>query len=118
MKQNKGFTLIELLAVLVLLSVLALIAFPQVEKYMAQSRKDANQTEIKNIIAATKNWEADNRGKIPDNGKTYTLTLGELIDGGYIDEVENHETNEKMSRDTTITITKNNETYEYRVAIP
>ncbi len=117
MRQSKGFTLIELLAVLVLLSVVALIAFPQVEKYISQSRKDANQTEISNIIAATKNWEADNRMKIPDNGETYTLTLGELIDGGYIGEVENHETNAKMSRSTTITITNNNETYEYKVTI-
>lgn len=117
MNNKKGFTLVELLAVLILLSVLALMIFPVVEDYVTSSRKQGNQVEIDNIIAATKNWEADNLDKIPDNGETYTLTLGDLIDGGYIDEVENHVTKTKMSTSTEITITNHNENYEYKVTI-
>lgn len=117
MNNKKGFTLVELLAVLILLSVLALMIFPVVEDYVTSSRKQGNQVEIDNIIAATKNWEADNLDKIPDSGETYTLTLGDLIDGGYIDEVENHVTKTKMSTSTEITITNHNENYEYKVTI-
>lgn len=115
--KNKGFTLMELLAVLVLLAVLALMIFPAVEKYLNQSREESNQVETSNIIAATKNWEADNTSKIPDNGETYTLTLGELIDGGYIEDVINHKTDEKLSRETKIIIKNKNETFEYEVQV-
>lgn len=118
MNNKKGFTLVELLAVLTLLAVLALIVYPAVEDYVISSRDKGNQTQVQNIISATKNWEADNPTQIPDLGESYTLKLGTLLDGGYIDDVIDYNIQENYSRETKIVITNNNGTYEYNVIKP
>lgn len=45
---KKGFTLIELLAVIIVLSVLALIAYPIVSDVIDNSEESANHTSLRN----------------------------------------------------------------------
>ena len=53
MKKN-GFTLIELLAVIIILSVIALIAIPSVNKIVNQSKRSAFEVSANNLVDAIK----------------------------------------------------------------
>ena len=52
---KKGFTLIEMLAVIVILAIISLIIFPEVNKVIKSSKEKSYKTQIDNLIDATKN---------------------------------------------------------------
>ena len=81
--KNKGFTLIELLAVIVILSLLAIISFTVIFKLIDNSREDIYNSNIKTILNAAEKWSAQNSKLI---GKTtpYCLDVDKLVSGGYI----------------------------------
>ena len=119
MKKQNGFTLVELLTVLALLSIIALMIYPLVEDYVNGSKDKAYNVEIENMIAATKEWAADNSTSLPEKGATKTVTLATLINGGYIDPVTNPKTKEAFPTSTTkINIKNNNGAFEYSVTVP
>ena len=57
---KKGFTLIELLAVLLLLGIIALIAYPAIDNTLKDSRQKAYLENIKNIEAASLSYSISN----------------------------------------------------------
>ena len=57
MKKKNGFTLIELLAVIVILSLIALIAIPMIMNVIESSRKGAYEESLRNLIKATEYYE-------------------------------------------------------------
>ena len=60
MKNKKGFTLVELLAVIAILAILVIIALPNILEMYNNARKNAFETEVKNIYsAAEKEWIND-----------------------------------------------------------
>ena len=79
---KKGFTLIELLGVIILLAIIALIAYPIIDKAIKNSRESAYQQQINSIITSAKTYvEQEN---IKENEIVQTLTLNLLKDKGYI----------------------------------
>ena len=81
---KKGFTLIELIAVIVILSLLVVIGFPAVTKYISQSRNKAYRMHEEELITATTNMmsrciQGNIEGCIPDSGGSRTVYLNELI---------------------------------------
>lgn len=116
--KKSGFTLVELLTVMTLLAVLALMIYPLIDDYMNKSKSKAYNTQIQNIISSAKNWAADNTTKLPNDGGTYTITLQELINGNYSDQVEDPTTKQNFPTSTQITIKNNNGDFEYIVNAP
>lgn len=80
---KKGFTLIELLAVIVILSILAVISFAIIFKLIDDSRKDIYNSNIKTIESAAEKWSADNT-KLIGKSAPYCLDVNTLVSGGYI----------------------------------
>ena len=139
---QKGFTLIELLATLVIISIVSVISVLAVNKVSENSRLDLCNTQVKNIKSAAMLWASDNKFLLPTtdettdeneglinlsdlrNGNTdinslysgLVLTIGDLVEEGYIDEdIYDPINKEYISGDTKITIWKSKKTYNYNV---
>ena len=83
---KRGFTLIEMIAVIVILSLMAIIVETNITKIVKKSKNDLSSVQEKLIIQAGKMWASDNMDDIPDYGCTY-VTLNELIEAGIINDI-------------------------------
>lgn len=136
--KNKGFTLIELLATLVIISIVSVISVLAVNKVSENSRLDLCNTQVKNIKSAAMLWASDNKFLLPttdenevlvklsdlrnsntDINSLYSglvLTIGDLVEEGYIDEdIYDPISKKNIPIDTKITIWKSKKTYNYNV---
>ena len=103
---NKGFTLIELLAVILILSLLALLANTSVTKVVRDSKAELYDSQLKMIEIAAETWGSENIDKLPDSGQCKYLTLGDLKSYGLLDSsVKNPKTDKEFSNDMNIKIT-------------
>jgi len=103
---KKGFTLVELLAVIIILSLLALLASTSVSKIIKYSRSDLYETQINLIKKAAEAWGADNLDELPEAGSCKFLLLKDLKEYGIIDDkIINPKTNKPFSNDLVIKIT-------------
>lgn len=118
MKKN-GFTLIEVLAVVIILGVVSLITMPVVQKNINDSKKQAYETQIDNIIRATKDWSSENLSYLPDNnGSSISITLYTLMSLGYIENnLVDPLTEKYFDTETVISITRENNNYKYDVHV-
>lgn len=66
-KDERGLTLVELLAVVVILAIVAAIAFVLIGNVLENSKKDAHVSNAKQLIASAKLYEA-NGESIPAAG--------------------------------------------------
>ncbi len=83
--KKKGFTLIELLGVIVILGIIATFILPSVLDVFTKSESDITEAEKKMVIAGAKEYITDNSDDYPsNNGRTYCLTVAELVDMGYV----------------------------------
>ncbi len=103
---KNGFTLVELLAVIIILSLLALLASTAIVKLLGESKNDLYETQILAIEEAAKIWAADNLNKLPDIEECKYLTLEDLKEAGTLDSnVIDARTLEELSDDMIIKIT-------------
>ena len=63
---KKGFTLIELLAVIVILALIAIIAFPNVTKLIKGAKKDTNTVQFSVIKDTLKSYIAEHAAELND----------------------------------------------------
>lgn len=110
MKNTKAFTLIELLAVLIVLAVVAIITVPMVTKKMDESEKKLCVTQYQNILKAARSYGAEHNIEL---GSGKTITLQDLIQGGYLDskEIKDPVTSEKIPLDFKIQIKQKSGAY-------
>lgn len=145
---QKGLTLVELLAVIVVLAVVALIVTPNALSSIAKYNDKMYETQLDNIKSGAKNWAADIISErhclicVPednlhsdldcavtggegcteaaqDSGKSTSVFLAELQDGGYVKEkLENPRKKEPFSRCLEVVITIDTDTGNYIYSIP
>ena len=84
---KKGFTLVELLAVIVILSLLALIVGVGVTKITKKAKKDLTQAQELAILDAAEVWTASNIEDIPSQG-CVAVSINELVEAGAIGELK------------------------------
>jgi len=78
-KGDKGFTLIELIVVIAVLGVLATLIIPRVVGVKSEAETKAMEANEKIIKNALERYYLEH--------KTYPNDLGELVEGGYLDEI-------------------------------
>ena len=109
---KRGFTLVELLAVIIILSLLALLTSTAVTKLVKDAKSDLNSTQLELIKSAAQTWGADNITKLPSTGKCGYLTLLDLKEYGLIDSrVIDPNTNQEISNNLKIKITTTTSSY-------
>lgn len=76
-KDERGLTLVELLAVVVILAIVAAIAFILIGNVIDNSRKDAHISNAQQLIASAKLYEAN-------GGTETTITPSDLEEAGVL----------------------------------
>ena len=102
MKKN-GFTFIEILGVITLLSLLAVVVIVVTDKNLKDSKNTLTDIQISNIRSAASMWRTDNIELIPDDGY-YVISLGELMDLGYIGNVVDPNSNKEFDKSILINV--------------
>ena len=102
---KRGFTLVELLAVIIIISLLALLTSTSITKMLKDAKNDLSGIQIASIKAAAESWGADNLDKLPESGECKYITLEFLKAYGVLDSnVIDPKNNETMSNDLKIKI--------------
>lgn len=112
MKKRKGFTLAELLAVIVILGIITSITVPIVTDQIDKYKTKVCISQYDNILNAARSYGADH---LTELGKSQTITLKTLNDGGYIDasNMKDPITKNTISQDLKIIIEKVGKKYKY-----
>lgn len=122
---KKGFTLVELLGTIVILALIALIAFPAVLGLLNNSQDETDKAMQNFAINGARNYINDNMDQFPkalesDTAeKTYgdkgNISIQTLVDEGYIDSNNiNSDKNCQMLNDyIKVTSDSNKYNYEY-----
>ena len=120
---KKAFTLIEILTVIIILGIITTLIVPITIGIIQDTKQSVYDNQVIAIKNAASAYIIENGSSIEDLeevGGTYTLTLNDLVSGGYIESpIHNQLTNEEMNlTTTTILVTKlNNGTYSYAVTV-
>ena len=113
---KKGFTLIELIAVIVILSAVALIVFPNINKVIISSRKRLHDEQIQDINKSAEKWATDNIELLDSyHLNTTYVSLSVIQSGGYLEKekVLDPLTKKEMDGCIQIQYDLNNKKYNY-----
>lgn len=120
MSKQKGFTLIEIIGVVVILSLLLILTVPSLTKTLKRNEQNKYNDYIDNLKIAAENYVVEKlkSGDFFEENKDYNyISLGNLIDAGYIKNIITNPSNKKiLARDTRIKIVKRaDNTFEYDI---
>ena len=117
---KKAFTLTELLGVIVILAIIAIIAFPSVLGLLNNSQNETDTAMQNFAITAAREYVNDNMDSYPKalEGKTKTysnLKVQTLIDNGYISSttISKEKNCEMLNDEIKITSDSTKYSYEY-----
>ena len=111
--KNKGFTLIELLGSIVILAIIATVAFPAILNFLSSSQNDIDSAKISVITRAAKDYVTDNPKDFKrDSSLDKKVLTNDLISKGYITNKDIIE-NEELSRSCIIVTVNESNKYKF-----
>src|SRR5574344_8009 len=113
---KKGFTLIELIGVIVIISLLSLIIYPQVNTIIRNQKESLYNSQLKIVIDAAKNYVTSNSGSLDITSSGYLISISDLYNGGYIDKsnVINPKTGEAFNECIAVKYNSKDNQYNYQ----
>ncbi len=81
--KRNGFTLVELMAVIIIISLIALLTFPNIINQIKKTKKSNNKMIEDVIIEQAKKYVNDNEDEFQD-ADGYCLSIETLVDNGYV----------------------------------
>lgn len=119
---KKGFTLIEVISAVVILSIIALIVIPIVNRNISESREKLYNRQVVTIEQAAQKWFALNSDNLSDDSFPYSLTLATLKSTGLIEKGDVKNPKDDTFMTGCVLIAFNNAysqyTYEYKDVCP
>ena len=117
MFKKNGFTLIEMLAVVTILGIISVLAFPYANNLLKKSKDNEYNRFLDDIYLATEAYLVDNS----DNYATLTkedgveyVSLEKVVKGGYLKSTTvNPKTGEKIDLNKSVKVTNKNKKYNY-----
>lgn len=114
---KKGVTLIEVIAIIALIALVLGILFPNANRLIKKAKNSSSTVQDSTIVESAKNYLADHIEEDVsfDETSTITITLKQLVDGGYLTKnPADPNNNKKYNLNTsTVLITKSNNDYNY-----
>lgn len=123
MKNSKGFTLVELMAVLVILALIATLAFPNFSKLTENAKSNYDVSTKIMLKNAARMYVTNNTAEVEkylqNNGSSYCLPVGKLVAYEYLDsEIDLKDKDGNPVEDNAcIVITKSGKTYQYDTSL-
>ena len=112
---KKGFTLIEIIAIIILLSVIALITYPIINNLINDSKDELHEKQISELNRLTQVWVTKNINKLKmEDGYSYNVSFSELYEQGLVDDsdVKDPKTGEDLPGCMVIAYNANNSGYD------
>ena len=115
--KNRGFTLVELLAILVILGVVATIITPVVQKSLKANKERVYEILVEQIEGYAKDYLTKNTNALPEKTSDFSvIKFADLKKAGLLQiNVVNPVTNNVMSNESFVKVTKDNNNYIYEV---
>ncbi len=114
---KKGFTLTELIGVVIILALIALLAFPPILNAIRETKSEISDASKEILYNAVGLYTSDNSNSLPKTeGNVYCVTIETLIKGEYLPtKVYDSVTGEEISTDNIIEIKVENNNYSYNM---
>ena len=112
---KKGFTLIEIIAIIILLSVIALITYPIINNLITDSKDELYDKQISELVRLSNTWVTKNITKLKMiDGYTYNLSFDELYEQGFVsdEQVKNPKTGQNLPGCMKVTFNSTNNGYD------
>ena len=112
---KKGFTLAELIGVVIILALIALLAFPPILNSIRKTKGELSDASKEILYNATSLYVSENLNDFPKrNGNTFCVTLNTLSSKEYLPtKVYDSITGEEISQDSLIEVKVENNNYTY-----
>ena len=113
---KKGFTLMELLAVIIVLSILSVIVFPNAVKIINKSKENLYQAQLRDLEIVTKNFSLDHKELLDKNYlNDIYISLSTLKKSRYLEEniIKNPKTGKEMLGCMKMSYNYDNNQYNY-----
>ncbi len=114
---KKGFTLVELIGVIIILALIALLAFPPILNSIRKTKAEISDASKEILYNAASLYVSENLNDFPKtNGNTFCVTLNTLSSKEYLPtKVYDSVTGEEISSDSLIEVKVENNNYTYNM---